>query len=120
MPIKINAVHYFDEDITHKYDKKSNSAGNSREQLPPIGDDSKENYQIYDEEQLVTYMIPVSKVGNSKNRSLTPATLAIICTIGTLKLRVLLKVLLDSGSTKTMIHKHALSRGYKPVSLQTQ
>ena len=85
VPIKINAVHYFDEDSTHKYDKKSNSAGNAREQLPPIDDASEENYQMYDEEHLVTYMILVPKVDNPKNRSLTPVTLAIIFTICTLK-----------------------------------
>ena len=56
-------------------------------------------------------MILVPKTGKLKNRSLTPVTLAVIRTIGTLKSQVLIKVLLDSSSTKTMIHKCILPRG---------
>ena len=65
-------------------------------------------------------MIPVSKIGKPRNRSLTPVTLAVIGTIGRLKLQVLIRVLLDLGSTKIMIHKCALSRGCKPMLLQNE
>ena len=61
-------------------------------------------------------MTPVPKIVKPKKRSLSPVTLAVIHTIGTLKSQVLLKVLLDSGSTKTMIHKRPLPRGCKLVS----
>ena len=40
-----------------------------------------------------------------QSRNLTPVTLMVAVTIGTVKSRRLLKVLLDSGSTTTLINK---------------
>ena len=47
-------------------------------------------------------------------------TLVVICSLGTLKLWLLFKVILDLGSTKTMIHNHTLSIGWKPVSFDSE
>jgi len=47
-------------------------------------------------------------------RNLTPVTIMVVDTIGTIKSRKLLKVLLDSGSTTTLINKRCLPRGCKP------
>ena len=58
------------------------------------------------------------KGGTPRNRSLTPITIAMIKTIGTLKSRVLLKCLLDTGSSTTMIHRRALPTKIMPVLLK--
>ena len=44
------------------------------------------------------------------NENLTPVTIMVVDTIGTVKSRRLLKVLLDSGSTTTLINKICLPR----------
>ena len=44
------------------------------------------------------------------NENLTPVTIMVVDTIGTVKSRRLLKVLLDSGSTTTLINKRCLPR----------
>jgi hypothetical protein len=48
-------------------------------------------------------------VKSSKNspKQLIPVTITVVDTISSVKLRILLKVLLDSGSTSTMINKNA-------------
>ena len=75
-------------------------------------------YLIYPEEDEVTYMVPVPKNGTPKDSSLTPITIMVVDTIGLKKSRVLLKVLLDPGSTKTLISRKALPRGTSPIPLQ--
>ena len=42
----------------------------------------------------------------------------VVDTIGLKKSRVLLKVLIDPGSTKTLISRKALPRGTRPIPLQ--
>ena len=49
-----------------------------------------------------------------QNRNLTPVTIMVADTIGTIKSRRLLKVLLDSGSTTTLINKRCLPRKCQP------
>jgi hypothetical protein len=51
-------------------------------------------------------------VKSNKNspKQLTPVTIMVVDTISSVKLRILLKVLLDSGSTSTMINRKYLPR----------
>ena len=76
-----------------------------------------EAYPLYKGKAEVTYMTPVPKCGKPKNPNLTSITISVVHTIGTLKSNILLKVLLDSGSTRTLIHKRALPRGIMPRKL---
>ena len=50
-------------------------------------------------------------------KNLTPVTIMVVDTIGTIKSRRLLKVLLDSGSTTTLINKRCLPRACKPCPI---
>ncbi len=54
----------------------------------------------------------VMEVKYNKNnpKQLTPVTIMVVDTISSVKLRILLKVLLDSGSTTTMINRKCLPR----------
>ena len=89
--------------------------GNSYEEESFLID---ECHLIYEGENEVSYMVPTPKGGTPRNRSLTPITIAMVKTIGTLKSRVLLKCLLDTGSSTTMIHRRALPSKIMPVPLQ--
>ena len=48
-----------------------------------------ECHLIYEGENEVSYMVPTPKGGTPRNRSLTPITITMVKTIGTLKSRVL-------------------------------
>ena len=50
-------------------------------------------------------------------RNLTPVTIMVVDTIDTIKSRNLLKVLLDSGSTTTLINKRCLPKQCKPCQI---
>jgi hypothetical protein len=50
------------------------------------------------------------KSNKNSPKQLTPVTIMVIYTISSVKLRILLKVLLDSGSTITMINRKCLPR----------
>jgi len=50
-------------------------------------------------------------------KNLTPVTIMVVDTIGTVKSRRLLKVLLDSGSTITLINKKCLPKACKPCPI---
>ena len=64
-------------------------------------------------------MIPMPKNGKVRDLSLTPITIMVVNTIGLKKSRKLLKVLLDPGSTSTMIHKDAVPKECDLVPLKT-
>ena len=51
-----------------------------------------------------------SAASTSLTRNLTPVTIMVVDTIGTVRSRRLLKVLLDSGSTTTLINKKMLTQ----------
>ena len=65
----------------------------------------------------ISYMIPTPKNGQPRNLSLTPISIMVVDTIGTITSQKLLKVLFDPGSTKTMISRKALPRGALPLKL---
>jgi hypothetical protein len=54
-------------------------------------------------------------INSKKNipKQLTPVTIMVVDTISSVKSRILLKVLLDSGSTTTMINRKCLPRNCK-------
>ena len=56
-------------------------------------------------------MIPTPKNGQPRDLSLTPISIMVVDTIGTITSHKLLKVLFDPGSTKTMISRKALPKG---------
>ena len=65
----------------------------------------------------VYYQVPVPKNGTPRDLSLTPITISVVDTIGLVKSRKLLKVLLDPGSSGTMIKESILPKEARPVSL---
>jgi len=50
------------------------------------------------------------KSNKNSPKQLTPVTIMVVDTISSVKLRILLKILLDSGSTTTMINRKCLPR----------
>ena len=64
---------------------------------PHVSKEEDCNFVYQDEDQEVTYMVPVPKGGTPKELSLTPITIMTIDTIGMKKSRNILKVLLRSG-----------------------
>ena len=65
-----------------------------------------------------SYMVPIPKSKKSTGASLTPITIGVADTIGVSKSKNLLKVLLDPGSTKTLISKKVIPRNASPANLQ--
>ena len=72
---------------------------------------------IDDEEFNVYYRVPVPKDGTPRDLSLTPITIAVMDTIGLVRSRKLLRVLLDPGSSGTMVHERIVPKEAKPVPL---
>ena len=64
------------------------------------------------------YMVPVQNNGKPRDSSLTPITIMVVDTISFKKSRVLLKVLLDPGSTKTLVICKASPIGTGLIPLQ--
>jgi len=63
-------------------------------------------------------MVPVPKNGTPKDISLTPITIMVVNTIGLKKSRIFLKVLLDPGSTETLIYRKVLPKSASIIPLQ--
>jgi hypothetical protein len=59
----------------------------------------------------------VNKSLKNVSNNLTPVTIIVVDTISSVKSRILLKVLLDSGSTATMINRKCLPRNCKPCEI---
>ena len=59
----------------------------------------------------ISYTIPTPKNGQPRNLSLTPISIIVIDTIGTIIPQKSLKVLFDPGCIKTMISRKALPKG---------
>ena len=69
-------------------------------------------YAVYDEPTLeYIYNVPVPKCRDPRNMSLTPISIAVVDTIGLVQSRKLLKVLFDSGGSKSMCHRRVLPKG---------
>ena len=81
-----------------------------------IGNAPLEIYNVTDDIEYNTSMLP--EMGKTKLE--TPATIADVDTINSIRSRRLLRVLFDSGSMKTMIHKRALPRGTVPKPLANE
>jgi hypothetical protein len=58
-----------------------------------------------------------SASSTSPTRNLTPVTIMIADTIGTVRSRRLLKILQDSGSTRTLVNKKCLPRKCQPCPI---
>ena len=56
---------------------------------PPVS--KEESYHVYREENEITYMVPVPKVGTPKGLSLTPIAIMVVDTIGTKNLETYLR-----------------------------
>jgi hypothetical protein len=92
--------------------KKSYNILNTKSTSPSTGNassKSKFNNYCY---MAVEVHVNLTKIPQSRN--LTPVTTMAAETIGTVKSRRLLKVLLDSGSTTTLINKRCLPRKCQP------
>ena len=59
----------------------------------------------------------MDKPAKAVPNNLTPATIMVVDTISSVKVRILLKVLLDSGSTISMTNKKCLPRNCKPCKI---
>ena len=71
--------------------------------------------EIYNVTEDVTYHIPLPKCKRTATE--TPTTIFTAKTIGAVKSHKILRILLDSGSRKTLIKRSALPRGTKPKKL---
>jgi hypothetical protein len=90
--------------------KKSDTFFNIKATSPSTGNAPKSiDSHCYMAEQV---HVKTTKIPQSRN--LTPVTIMVADTIGTVKSRRLLKVLLDSGSTTTLINKRCLPRKCQP------
>jgi hypothetical protein len=74
-------------------------------------------HHIVADEEVYTNLVQLSTkeamdIKSNKNspKQLTPVTIMVVDTISSVKSRILLKVLLDSGSTTTMIDRKCLPR----------
>ena len=76
-----------------------------------------ESHLQFEEEEEVTYMVPLPKMGKPKIKSLTPISIMLCKTIGLKESRNILKVLFDPGSTKTLIHRSVLPANAKLIPL---
>jgi hypothetical protein len=61
----------------------------------------------------------VDKPKETVPQNLTPVTIMVVDTISSVRLRRLLRVLLDSGSTTTLINKTCLPRHCKPFKISS-
>jgi hypothetical protein len=59
----------------------------------------------------------VDKPKNTVSQNLTPVTIMVVDTISSIRSRTLLRVLLDSGSTTTLVNKRCLPRKCKPQEI---
>ena len=73
--------------------------------------------EIYNVTEDVTYHIPLPKCKRTATE--TPTTICTAKTIGSVRSHKILRILLDSGSRKTLIKRSALPRGTKPKKLST-
>ena len=65
----------------------------------------------------VSYLIPVPKNKTPKDSSLTPITVGVIGTIGCIASKKLLRVLLDPGSSKTLVNTKIIPKDANPKEL---
>ena len=73
--------------------------------------------EIYNFEPL-EYRVPVPKTESPKDTRLMATSIMIVKTIHNHESQKLLRVLFDSGGTKTMIHRRALPAGVNPMLLK--
>jgi hypothetical protein len=99
----------FDSGSTRKAPKISN-------ELHVCKTDSEETYATYEEDGSNNKMEQTKKVVPQK---LTPVTIMVVDTISSVRSRRLLKVLLDLGSTSTLINKRCLPRHCKPHEISS-
>jgi hypothetical protein len=59
----------------------------------------------------------VDKTMKTVPQNLTPVTIMVVDTISSVRSRILLRVLLDSGYTTTLINKRCLTRNCKPCKI---
>ena len=114
-----NFTSLFDEDVDLRTVTTTDSTDDdTNTDCSQISVENAEDVEAYHGEHDISYMVPVPKNGTPKDMSLTPITIMVVRTIGTLDSKKLLRVLLDPGSTKTMIHCRALPRGTTAVTLE--
>ena len=89
------------------------SAGNAAESHLNSSDLDEDNLSMSfsDCAYMVEYHVPTPKT------SLTPVSIAACNTIGSCESRRLLRVLFDSGTTKTLLNRRAIPKHAKPVSI---
>ena len=92
--------------------KKSDILFNTESTSPSTG--NAPNNSIVNNHCYMAEEVHVKITTISQSRNLTPVTIMVADTIGTIKSRRLLKVLLDSGSTTTLINKRCLPRKCQP------
>ena len=114
-----NFTSLFDEDVDLRTVTTIDSTDDdSSTDCSQFSVENAEDVEVYHGDHDIAYMVPVPKNGTPKDVSLTPITIMVVRTIGTLDSKKLLRVLLDPGSTKTMIHRRALPRGTTAVTLE--
>ena len=66
----------------------------------------------------VSYMVPVSNDKTPKDKSLTRITICVVGMIGAANSKIILKVLLDPSSTKTLINRKVVTKNVSPADLK--
>ncbi len=97
----------------------SGSTGNApiiSNELHVCKTDSKEPYAMYEDDGSSNKVEQTKKVVPQK---LKPVMILVVDTISSVRSRRLLKVLLDSGSTTTLINKRCLPRLFKPREISS-
>ena len=121
--VDINCT-YEDIDLIELGPEKDSSAGNAQNncsQNKEVYRFTKDSYDecnvVYDDENPVSYiedevsyMIPMPKLKKPKDTCLAPLSVMVVDTIGTRPSKLLLKVLLDPGSTKTLISRRCIPK----------
>jgi hypothetical protein len=82
-----------------------------------FGTCTEEVYAMYEENNGSNKKVDKSKKTVPQN--LTPVMIMVVDTISSVRSRTLLKVLLDSGSTTTLVHKKCLPRHCKPCKISS-
>ena len=104
------------------YDSSYNPLEDAVSVLTDISDISSVGHAVetvvYDP-YMVEYDVPTPK-NKRRKRTLTPITIVAADSICCCTSRKILRGLLDSGSTRTLLHKDAVPRAAKPIAINTK
>jgi len=111
---RTNSIYFDDDTVPMSHDNYTITPSSSTLSYDSAGNAHNE-IEIYNIADDVIYNAPLPKCKRIATE--TPASICTASTIGAVQHRRVLRVLLDSGATKTMIKRSVLPRGVKPREL---